>query len=81
MTITFSKTEEFKNAKKALSAAMAEGDEKKQGEAFSTYLDVLQTEVTKAVTENVNNEMLDRSILQQRGQNVLTSEETHFLIE
>lgn len=78
MTITFSKTEEFKNAKKALSAAMAEGDEKKQGEAFSTYLDVLQTEVTKAVTENVNNEMLDRSILQQRGQNVLTSEETHF---
>ena len=57
---------------------MAEGDEKTQGEAFSTYLDVLQTEVTKSVVENVNNEMLDRSILQQRGQNVLTSDEMQF---
>lgn len=78
MTIQFSKTEEFKNAKAALSTAMAEGDEKTQGEAFSTYLDVLQTEVTKSVVENVNNEMLDRSILQQRGQNVLTSDEMQF---
>ena len=78
MTIKFSKTEEFKNAKTALGQAMAEGDETKTGEALNSYLDVLQTEVTKAVSDQVNNEMLDRSILQQRGTNVLTSEETHF---
>ena len=78
MTIQFSKTEEFKKAKAALGDAMATGDETKTGEALNSYLDVLQTEVTKAVTENVNNEMLDRSILQNRGTNVLTSEETQF---
>ena len=78
MTIKFSKTEEFKNAKAALGQAMTAGDETKTGEALSNYLDVLQTEVTKSVSEQVNNEMLDRSILQQRGTNVLTSEETKF---
>jgi HK97 family phage major capsid protein len=78
MTIKFSKTEEFKNAKTALTDAMSANDEIKTGEALNSYLDVLQTEVTKAVSEQVNNEMLDRSILQQRGTNVLTSEETKF---
>lgn len=78
MTIKFAKTEEFKKAKAALSDAMTAGDETKTGEALNSYLDVLQTEVTKAVTEQVNNDMLDRSILQQRGNNVLTSEETQF---
>jgi hypothetical protein len=78
MTIKFSKTEEFKNAKTALTQAMSTGDDIQTGEALNTYLDVLQTEVTKAVSAQVNNEMLDRSILQQRGTNVLTSEEMHF---
>lgn len=78
MTIQFSRTEEFKNAKTALTQAMATGDDVQTGEALNSYLDVLQTEVTKAVTSQVNNEMLDRSILQQRGTNVLTSEEMNF---
>ena len=78
MTIKFSKTEEFKNAKTALTEAMSANDEVKTGEALNSYLDVLQTEVTRAVSDQVNNEMLDRSILQQRGTNVLTSEEMNF---
>jgi HK97 family phage major capsid protein len=78
MTIKFSKTEEFKNAKTALTEAMSANDEIKTGEALNSYLDVLQTEVTRAVSDQVNNEMLDRSILQQRGTNVLTSEEMNF---
>jgi len=78
MTIKFSKTEEFKNAKTALTEAMSANDEIKTGEALNSYLDVLQTEVTRAVSDQVNNEMLDRSILQQRGTNVLTSEEMTF---
>lgn len=78
MTIKFSKSEEFKNAKTALTQAMSTNDEVKTGEALNSYLDVLQTEVTRAVSDQVNNEMLDRSILQQRGTNVLTSEEMTF---
>ena len=34
--------------------------------------------MTSAVTEQVSSEMIDRSILQNRGTNVLTSEETNF---
>jgi hypothetical protein len=78
MTIKFAKTEEFKKAKAALGEAMSAGDESKTTEALNSYLDVLQTEVTNAVTAQVNNEMIDRSILQNRGVNVLTSEETQF---
>jgi hypothetical protein len=78
MTIKFAKTEEFKKAKAALGEAMSSGDEKKSGEALNNYLDVLQTEVTNAVTAQVNSDMIDRSILQNRGVNVLTSEETQF---
>lgn len=78
MTIQFTKTEELKKAKTALGEAMNSGDETKSNEAFNSYLDVLQTEVTNAVTDQVSSEMLDRSILQNRGTNVLTSEETKF---
>jgi HK97 family phage major capsid protein len=78
MTIKFAKTEEFTKAKKALGEAMSSGDETKSSEAFNNYLDVLQTEVTNAVTAQINSEMVDRSILQNRGTNVLTSEETQF---
>lgn len=78
MTIQFSKTEEFKNAKAALSKAIEEGDSAKQAEALNDYLDVLKNEVTKAALDQVNNDMIDRSILSQRGQNILTSEEMKF---
>ncbi len=38
----------------------------------------MQTDVINTVRNQVNDEMLDRSILQQRGQNVLTAAETKF---
>lgn len=80
MVIKFNKSEAFTDAKNALTKVLAKEDatEKEQSEAFSNYFDVLQSEVVTAVSTQVNNEMLDRSILQQRGQNVLTSEETKF---
>ena len=78
MTIKFAKTEEFKKAKAALGDAMNAGDESKTTEALNSYLDVLQTEVTNAVTAQVNADVVDRSILQNRGTNVLTSEESRF---
>lgn len=80
MTIKFNKSETFKNAKAALTAVLSKEEvtEKEQTEAYENYFEALQTEVAAAITSQVNNEMLDRSILQQRGQNVLTSEETKF---
>lgn len=78
MTIKFAKTEEFNKAKAALGEAMSAGDESKTTEALNSYLDVLQTEVTNAVTAQVNTDVVDRSILQNRGTNVLTSEESRF---
>ena len=78
MTIKFNKTELFAEAKAKLSAVLSnpESTEAEQTSAYQNYLEVMQNEIVKAVSSQVNNEMLDRSILQQRGQNVLTSEET-----
>ena len=80
MTIKFNKSETFQNAKKALTAVLSKENvtENETTEAYENYFNALQTEVASAITKEVNNEMLDRSILQQRGQNVLTSEETKF---
>lgn len=80
MTIKFNKTELFKEAKSKLSAVLAnqESTEAEQTSAYQNFLEVMQNEIVKDVSSQVNNEMLDRSILQQRGQNVLTSEETKF---
>ena len=80
MTIKFNKSETFQNAKKALTAVLSKENvtEKETTEAYENYFEALQTEVATAITKEVNNEMLDRSILQQRGKSVLTSEETKF---
>ncbi|HCG4535559.1 TPA: phage major capsid protein [Salmonella enterica subsp. enterica serovar Typhi str. AG3] len=80
MTIKFNKSEAFQNAKEKLTSVLANesATQEEQSQAFENYFDVLQTEVTNAVAAQVNNEMLDRSVLQQRGQNVLTSEEMKF---
>lgn len=80
MTIKFNKSELFKEAKSKLSAVLAnpESTEADQTLAFQNYFDVMEKEIVTSVSGQVNNEMLDRSILQQRGQNVLTSEETKF---
>lgn len=80
MTIKFNKSEAFKNAKAALTAVLSKEEvtEQEQTQAYENYFDALQTEVATSIKSQVNDEMLDRSILQQRGQNVLTSEETKF---
>ena len=80
MTIKFNKTELFAEAKAKLSAVLSnpESTEADQTAAYQNYLNVMEAEIVKSVSSQVNNEMLDRSILQQRGQNVLTSEETKF---
>ena len=80
MTIKFNKSEGLKEAKNKLTATLAnpEANEKEQSEALQNYFDVLRDDVANSVRKEVNDGMLDRSILQQRGQNVLTSEETKF---
>ena len=80
MTIKFNKTELYKEARSKLSEVLAnpESSEAEQTSAYQNYFEVMQNEIVKSVSSQVNNEMLDRSILQQRGQNVLTSEETKF---
>ncbi|MGI8278543.1 phage major capsid protein [Bacillus mycoides] len=80
MTIKFNKSEAFSKAKAKLTDALtnAESTEQEQTSAFENFFDALQTDVANSVREQVNNDMLDRSILQQRGQNVLTSAEIKF---
>ena len=77
MTIKFNKTELFNAAKETLSKALAnpEANEKELASAYQNYFDVMETEIVKSVSGQVNYEMLDCCILKQRGQNVLTSEE------
>jgi Phage capsid family len=80
MTIKFNRSEAFNEAKKKLTAVLSntESTQTEQTEAFQNYFDALHTEVVNSVRSQVNDEMLDRSILQLRGQNVLTSEEMKF---
>ncbi|MBM7605990.1 hypothetical protein JOC75_004018 [Metabacillus crassostreae] len=80
MTIKFNKSDEFLNAQEAWKkvALNADSTTEEQAEALQNYMGALQNSVATAIRSQVNDEMLDRSILQQRGQNVLTSEETRF---
>ncbi|EJR56199.1 hypothetical protein IIM_01291 [Bacillus cereus VD107] len=80
MTIKFNKSEAFNKAKAKLTDALtsAESTEQEQSTAFENFFDAMQTDVVNTVRNQVNDEMLDRSILQQRGQNVLTAAETKF---
>ncbi|MEB9442235.1 phage major capsid protein [Bacillus cereus] len=80
MTIKFNKSEAFNKAKAKLTDALtnAESTEQEQSKAFEGFFDAMQTDVINTVRNQVNDEMLDRSILQQRGQNVLTASETKF---
>jgi hypothetical protein len=80
MTIKFNKSEVFNDAKVKLTTVLsnAEATENEQTEAFQNFFDALQTDVINTVRSQLSNEMLDRSILQQRGQNVLTTEEMKF---
>jgi len=80
MVIKFNKSEAFNKAKAKLTDALtnAESTEQEQTAAFEGFFDAMQMDVINTVRNQVNDEMLDRSILQQRGQNVLTASETKF---
>lgn len=80
MTIKFNKTEAFAEAQKKLSSALSnpEMTEAQHTEALAEFFEVLSNEVTNATLQQINADMQDRSILQQRGYNVLTSEEKKF---
>ena len=80
MVIKFNKSEALNEAKKKLTASMKDENAtaEQQAEAFENYFNALQSDVTSAVTKQVHSDLTDRSILQNRGQNVLTSEETKF---
>ena len=78
MTIKFNKSEKFQNAKAALAKAMQEGSDEEQATAFENYLNELSDSVTAEIGKQANETALDRSIIQNRGGNVLTAEETRF---
>ncbi|PGK25575.1 phage major capsid protein [Bacillus cereus] len=80
MVIKFNKSEAFNKAKAKLTDALTNGEstEQEQTAAFEGFFDAMQTDVISTVRNQLNDEMLDRSILQQRGQNVLTAAETKF---
>lgn len=80
MVIKFNKTEKFNEAKNALASTLSnpEASQEQQNKALQDYFDVLQSEVSNAVHKQVNSDMQDRAVLQSRGQNVLTNEETKF---
>lgn len=75
MTIKFNNFEE----KKSLFAkATKEGTEAEQSEALQNMLEALAKDVEGDILNQVNSNVADRSIMQARGANVLTSEETKF---
>lgn len=78
MTIKFNKSEKFQNAKAALAKAMQEGSDEEQATAFENYLNELSDSVTAEIGKQANETAMDRSIIQNRGGNVLTAEETRF---
>ncbi|WP_373738527.1 phage major capsid protein [Jeotgalibaca porci] len=80
MTIKFGKSEELKTAQENWKniAMKEDSTQEEQTNALQAYMNALQDSVAVSVRNQVNDEMLDRSILQQRGQNVLTSKETKF---
>lgn len=80
MAIKFNKTQAFNEAKEQLSTVLAntEATEKEVQDAYTAYFNVLQEEVSAAVTKQAMMDQSDRNVLASRGQNVLTSEETKF---
>ncbi|RRN68462.1 phage major capsid protein [Peribacillus simplex] len=75
MTITFNN---FAEKKQAFAKATQEGNAEEQSAALNNMLEALAQDVQGDIMNQVNTSMLDRSIMQARGANVLTSEETKF---
>ncbi|KMY49565.1 phage major capsid protein [Peribacillus loiseleuriae] len=75
MPITFNN---FEEKKLAFAKATQEGTPEEQATALNSMLEALAQDVQGDIMNQVNTSMLDRSIMQARGANVLTSEEMKF---
>lgn len=68
----------FEDKKLAFAKAVQGGNAEEQTQALNEMLNALATDVQKEILNEVNLRMADNVVLQSRGQNVLTSEETRF---
>ncbi|QEL80531.1 phage major capsid protein [Bacillus sp. JAS24-2] len=75
MVIKFSN---FEEKKLAFAKTTQEGTAEEQSVALNSMIEALATDVRTDILNQVNESMVDRSIMQSRGANVLTSEEMTF---
>lgn len=68
----------FEEKKLAFAKATQEGTAEEQSVALNSMIEALATDVRTDILNQVNETMVDRSIMQSRGANVLTSEEMKF---
>ncbi|PEQ93616.1 phage major capsid protein [Bacillus cereus] len=68
----------FEEKKLAFAKATQEGTAEEQTVALNSMIEALATDVRTDILNQVNESMVDRSIMQSRGANVLTSEEMKF---
>ncbi|PER62425.1 phage major capsid protein [Bacillus cereus] len=68
----------FEEKKLAFAKATQEGTAEEQSAALNSMIEALATDVRADILNQVNESMVDRSIMQSRGANVLTSEEMKF---
>ncbi|UDW04904.1 phage major capsid protein [Bacillus cereus] len=68
----------FEEKKLAFAKATQEGTAEEQSVALNSMIEALATDVRTDILNQVNESMVDRSIMQSRGANVLTSEEIKF---
>ncbi|MFD1416807.1 phage major capsid protein [Oceanobacillus jeddahense] len=75
MTIKFNN---FEEKKQAFADATQNGTEKEQATALNNMLEALANDVRGQILNEVNMQNADAMVMSQRGQNVLTSEESKF---
>ncbi|WZX99624.1 phage major capsid protein [Bacillus sp. FSL W7-1360] len=75
------KFETFNEKKQEFAEAMQNGDEQQQTRALVDMIDALSTDVRSDILNRVEHTTADMSVLQQRGINALTSEETRYFSE
>ncbi|MED3536709.1 phage major capsid protein [Bacillus toyonensis] len=68
----------FEEKKLAFAKATQEGTTEEQSAALNSMIEALATDVRSDILNQVNESMVDLSIMQSRGANVLTSEEMKF---
>ncbi|MGY3717184.1 phage major capsid protein [Sutcliffiella cohnii] len=68
----------FEEKKQLFANATQNGTPEEQSEALNNMLEALASDVKGDILSQVNTQMADNAVLQSRGQNVLTSEETKF---